>query len=159
MECERHAATAVLRFGGVPTDIEIKKIRDKWPDADLTPGQEIACEDVGAEIGHAVASCRFQTVTARWRRLVERGPAGVVIGRRHGVFVVLKDGQVVDSNESDLRSAIRKTRRVVLRGGKVDVAKLSEDEQKRHALHVSLTAKLLSAASIRKNETALPKLK
>jgi len=150
---------AQLCFGGVPTDPEIKRIRDKWPDADLRPGQTITCDEVAVVIGESVQADRFQTVTTRWRRLVEKGPSQLVIARRNYVFFVLRDGEVVNSNEADIRQAVKKTRRASARAQGVDVAKLSEDEKKRHDLHVGLTAKLLATANVRRNGTKqLPKM-
>jgi len=151
-------AEAVLYFGGVPTDPDIKRIRDKWPDAELQPGQEIPCDEVAAAIGEPINSNRFRTVTARWRRLVEKGPTGLVVKQRRGAFAVLAPGEVVNSNESDLRGAIKKTRRAAIRGSRVEVAELSEDERKRHDIHVMLTSKLLLTANIHKNRPALPKM-
>ena len=146
-----------LRFGGVPTDPDIKLIRDRWPDADLKAGQAIDCDDVAAVLGLSNGSNRFQTVTARWRKLVEKGPTALVIGQRNGVFQVLESGQVVNRNEGDFRSGFKRFRRGAIRGARsVDVLRLSEDEKKRHDLHTMLTGKVLAVSNLRKDAPALP---
>jgi len=148
-----------LRFGGVPTDPDIKRIRDRWPDSDLAPGQSIACDDVATVLGLPKTSHRFQTVTARWRKLVERGPTALVIGRRDGEFRVLAPGQVVNANERDFRGGFKRFRRGSIRGVRsVDVSQLSDDEKKRHDLHAKLAGKVLAVSSIRKDQAALPRL-
>lgn len=147
---------AELYFGGVPTDGELKMLRDRWPDTGLQPGQTITCEEIAAVIHVAVKTARFRTVTERWRRCVERGPVGLVVGRHEWAFHILKAGQVVNSNESDLRSAAKKARRAAVRGAKIDVLQLSEDERKRHDLHVAMTGKVLSAMNVRGKQKALP---
>jgi hypothetical protein len=150
-------AKTTLYFGGVPTDPDVKRIRDQWPDANLQSGQQIECGEVARAFGESTESTRFRTVTGRWRKLVERS-VGLVIRKRGDYFVVLKDGEVVNSNESDIRSAVKKTRRAGIRSTRVNVKNLSEDEQKRHDLHVKLTGKLLAVANIRNGSPALPKM-
>jgi hypothetical protein len=150
-------AKTTLYFGGVPTDPDVKRIRDQWPDANLQLAQEIPCEEVAAAFGERVGSNRFVTVTNAWRKHVERN-CQLLIRKRAGNFVILDNAGVVNHNDSKIRGAMRQVRRVAVRSTYVDRKKLGEDDLKRHDLQQSLTGKLLAVANIRNGSPSLPKM-
>jgi hypothetical protein len=66
-------------FGGVPTDPDIKRLRDHFPDSQMQEGAQFPYADVEEVLGVDRKSNRFRTVTTRWRKIVE-DESGFIIG-------------------------------------------------------------------------------
>jgi len=119
-------------FGGVPTEPEVRRLREAYPDASLTPDVTIPYEDAAHIIGCRASSTRFRTVTDRWRKMVEQN-TGKIIGRFDGThFRTLTESEKLELGEGKLRSAVRFSRRSHVVSGRVNIRDLSPEERARH---------------------------
>lgn len=146
-----------LFFGGVPTDPEINMLRERYPVADMSPGQVIPYKEVAEVIGCPHGEHRFKTVTGRWRRLVENETQTVVIGTERGVgFKVLDNTGKIDLGQSKLVTAVRSARRSYKLTATVRGPVNDEDKERLTQLQRRSGA-LLATAQI-KSTVELPKL-
>lgn len=144
-------------FGGVPTDIDVKKLRERYEDVTLTPGTLIPYDEVAELLQLPKNNLRFRTVTNRWRRIVEN-ETNIIIGTLPGeAFKVLNESEKVDLSGSKLRSSGRYARRSYVVGSRVDRKALTDDEVRSLDHKLSVSAKVLAAAQLRQNIT-LPQL-
>jgi hypothetical protein len=152
-------SSTTLVFGGIPTDMDVKKIREAFPDDELQEGQVIPYATISDIIGNAKDANRFRSVTNRWRKLVEKD-SQKFIGTEPGVgFKVLKDGEKLELSGSKLRSAVKSVRRSYVVAGHVDTKRLDEEERGRYDMLCSRHAKLLAAAQVRgQKEEDLPSI-
>jgi hypothetical protein len=145
-----------LHFGGVPTDPDIRRIRQEHPDHTLTPGTLIRYEDVERLIQTGRDTARFRTVTDKWRRQVEDETGSVVIGTEPGLgFKVLTEAEKLNLGYDKLRSAARSARRSYVVAGRVSVSQLSEEDRERHRVLQQRNAAVISAAQV-KSKAQLP---
>ena len=145
-------------FGGVPTEPDVKALRETWPDSAMEAGQVIPYDAVAKVIGSKRESARFRTVTSRWRALVERETGRIVIGVELGVgFKVLDNTQKIDLGHSHLASAVRQSRRAYRLTATVDTKGLDEQDRDRLTLLQRRSGALLATAQI-KGTAALPTL-
>lgn len=144
-------------FGGVPTDIDIKKIREFYEESDLAPGRIIPYDEVAELLKINKNSFRFRTVTNRWRKIVEN-ETNIIIGTEPGEgFKVLTESEKAELSGSKLRSAGRFARRSYVVGNRIDRRALTEDEARMLDHKIAVSAKVLAAAQLRQNLT-LPQL-
>jgi len=119
-----------LYFGGIPTEPDVKKIRERWPDDSLKVGQVITDEDMQNLILCDYGTSRFRTVTHAWRKALEL--AGILIGRERGVgFLVLNDSEKLDLQEGKVKTSVRAMKRSREIGTHVDRKKLTDEERTR----------------------------
>jgi hypothetical protein len=140
----------------MPTDVDVRRIRDKYPDDSLA-GEIASKEDIAELIGCDVLSHRFRTVTARWRRLVE-AETSKIIGLGEGIFHVLSDVEKVDLACGKQRHAFRAVKRSVKVSSLVDRAELDDVDRKRID-HVDMIAtRVGEAAQLRDRQMKTKKL-
>ncbi|MGD9818458.1 MAG: hypothetical protein AB7V04_07130 [Desulfomonilaceae bacterium] len=137
-------------FGGLPTDMDIKRLRERWPDAEMKPGDKILYDAVAGVIGAKYRSSRFTSVTNQWRKVVER-ESNIILGTEPATaFVVLNESEKLDMSGQKLRMAGRAARRSWVVGSRIDRKQLSCEEARRLDHNVSVTAKIISSTQIRK---------
>lgn len=136
-------------FGGIPTDIDVRAIREHWPDESLKVGEVIKHDDMEAILKCGRKSCRYKTVTARWRKLVENSTNKIIGAKRGEGFVVLSEREKVGLSGDKLRSAGRLARRSYIVAGRIDVKELSDDQRKELDFVNRKTAAVLTAAKLR----------
>ena len=147
-----------LYFGGVPTEMDVRKLRESYSEGALEIGKVIPYEEVEKLLGVRRTDHRWQTVTHRWRKIVER-EAGVIIGTVSGeAFKVLDSRETLDTACGKFRSAVRFTRRSLVLNAYVDRKKLSEAEVKRHDFLNARSAAIMAATQLRGRGSELPKL-
>lgn len=140
--------TQSMYFGGVPTDPDIRRIREEYPDEQLAEGDFIPYSAIEQVIRCEKGSNRYKTVTNRWRGLVEKENQ-IVIGTRPGEgFVVLTDAEKVDMSGGKLRTAVRQTRRSIVVGSMVDRRKLDPAQKARLAHIEAVNARLAETARL-----------
>lgn len=136
-------------FKGLPTEMDVKVLRDTFPQASLTVGLVIPYERVEKLIKERKGSFRFNTVTNRWRKEVERN-FGVILGVQAGVgFEVKSDSQKVGLASQKNRSATRCARRALKVSALVAVAKLNDDEKNTHLFNVQRAGAFMATAQLR----------
>jgi len=124
----------------------------------LKVGQVIPYAAVEAVVKTAKSTCRFKTITGRWRRLVERD-SEVILGAEKGVgFRVLDNSEKLELSCSKLRSGVKSTRRSFHVAGYVERKALSVEEAKRYDMMTARAAAVMAAAQMRGRGTELPKL-
>lgn len=149
---------AKLFFGGVPTDIDVRALRDAFPDSGLKVGQIIPYEEVEKAIKVRKESHRFKTVTNRWRHLVEKD-SGLVIGAEAGKgFCVLDNSGKLGLSCQKVRTSVRAARRAIHVAGYVERKELNEEERARYDLMASKAAGIAIAGQIRGRGTERPQL-
>jgi hypothetical protein len=137
-------------FGGLPTGMDVKRLRERWPDAKMQPGDRMLYSDVEEIIGAKYRSTRFKSVTDQWRKVVER-ESNIIIGTEAATaFVVLNESEKLDMSGQKLRMAGRAARRSWVVGSRIDRKQLSCEEARRLDHNVSVTAKIISSTQIRK---------
>jgi hypothetical protein len=145
-----------MYFGGIPTDIDIRKIRDRYPEMELKTGSIIPYGDIAKLIGVEVSSHRFKTVTNRWRKLVERETGHIMIGVEPGKgFKVMSESEKASEARSKQRGAIKAARRGLVISARVDVKQLSENERKLFDHSIVMQSKIVSIGQVRR-QIALP---
>jgi len=131
-----------LFIGGRDTTPEIDAIR-----AAITPrpGESVSHEDVAQVAGIEADSTRFQTVTNRWRRLVERDSA-IQVESRDRVFHFLTASEALERGKTDVHRIGKATGRLHVRVTRIDTAALSDEQRQLHGLVSRETLALLDSA-------------
>ena len=143
-----------LYFGGVPTELEVKALREAFPAMEV--GQEITTEEVEKIIDVKKGESRYYTVTVRWRKEVERKD-GLVIGQTPEGFRVLDDADKTNLSTKKLISATRLARRSRHVAALVDVSKLTPEQRKEFDHVAKASAAIILAAKI-KPQAELPEI-
>ena len=144
--------------GGVPTDVDVKALREAYPEHRMEPEMVIPYAEAERLLKLSKGSNRFRGVTGRWRKLVE-AETGMVIGVERGEgFKVLNEPEKIDLSGSKLRSAARAAHRSYEVGSLVDVAQLTHEDRRRLNFYTLKSAKLIAAAQVRSGKNLLPDL-
>jgi hypothetical protein len=145
-------------FGGVPTDVDIKTLREAYPESEMEAGVVIPYSEVEQLLQEKKWSNRFKGVTNRWRKMVE-GETGKVVGTQPGVgFKVLEETEKVDLSGSKLRTAARMAKRSYTVASRVLAGKLSEEDRNRLDFYTTKSSKVIAASQIRSRKNLLPDL-
>lgn len=145
-------------FGGVPTDVDVKTLRDTYPESQMEAGQVIPYREVERLLNERKDSHRWKGVTNRWRKIVEN-ETGIVVGVERGEgFKVLEEPEKVDLSGSKLRSAARAARRSYEVGNRVNARLLSEEDRHRLDFYTTKSSKVIAASQIKSRKKLLPDL-
>ena len=146
-----------LFFGGLPTDIEMAKLREAYPESKMSSGDFFPYSDIEKLIELEWKSTRFRSVTNRWRRVVE-GETNIFIHPDPGKgFKVLTEPEKLALSGKKFGSAGKIARRSFVIGSRVDRKALSENELTALDHLASGAAKIHAAAQI-KRQLELPKI-
>lgn len=142
---------------GVPTDVDIKKLREKHPDASLAVGSIITYTQLEKDLGIPRGKSRFGNIVRRWRFLLEE-ESGFVTKARAGIGIVICDdrSKVALANEKR-RNSINSARRSIVISGLVNTKNLTDEERKVHDHNSNLMASVIAIAQVRQ-PLELPKL-
>ena len=146
-------------FGGVPTEPDIKKIREVFPDTKLEEGDRIPYRKISDVISEEYNTSRWRTVTMQWRKKVEKD-TGIIIGADgdERAFYVMSNPEKVGLMRQKLRSASRFARRTYTISAVVDVTKINEEDRKMHEFCQSRSAKIIATAQLRSGQKQLPEM-
>ena len=148
---------AKLYRGAIPTEEDIKKLREAFPDDELTPGAKIAYSEIVKVLGVGSRSCRFRTCTTRWRKRLEE-ESGVILVAIKGIgFKITTDTDRLDLSTSKAKMALRAAHRSKEVGKTIDRQKLTEDEQKRLDVTLRFAAAIAGVDELR-SKASLPTL-
>lgn len=147
-----------LFAGGVPTEPEVRALREAFPEGEMKPGQVIPYEEVERVINTRRDDNRFRSVTTRWRKVVERETGDVVLGSEPNVgFKVLDNTAKISLGHSKLTTAVRSSRRAYVLTARVSPKELSEEEKTRWLALQRRSAAMIATAQI-KSTAPLPTL-
>jgi hypothetical protein len=143
-------------FGGIPTDIDIKKLNDNYPADALKAGDVIFYSEIEDLLKINRNDHRFKTVTTRWRSILER-ETGMRIGAYAGdTFKVMSESEKLVAVENKKRSVVRQVRKNRARTTMINPKELTEDERRRLE-HESITANnILAIQQLRNKQLTLP---
>jgi len=141
-------------FAGIPTAPDIKRLCDHWPPSQMSEGNRMEYADVESVIQCKRKSLRYVTITAAWRRQIER-ETGIIIGTVKGeAFLVLNDSEKLEMSGGKIKSAVRHVRRGYQVAALTNRKRLSSEEANRldHLQHIAVriqeTARLASRAQL-----------
>lgn len=140
-----------LYFGGIPTDLDVKKLQEHWPENEMKPGDTYEYEEISGLLDVPVKSNRFRTITNRWRRVVEHA-VGIIIGPSDGKCLkVLTESEKLGLSRSKLRTSSKLGRRSMTILARTDRKALSDAERAAYDHQKETSAKVISAAQLRKS--------
>jgi hypothetical protein len=139
-----------LYFGGVPTDLDVKKIREVYPEHQMRIGQVIPYSQIVAIIGANYGTSRFFSVTNAWRKKVE-SETSIILSAQEGThFRVLSETEKVDLSASKLVSAAKHARRSFVIANRIDVKQISQEDKQRLDHQVNVSSKIIASSKLRK---------
>ncbi len=120
---------AKLYFGGLPTEMDVRRLRDAF-----TPkvGTGVTYEEIENVIGARYKSGRFDSVTSAWRRGLMR--EGFDTARYDGAVRFLTADEVHDECQGGLVRQRRSARRLCIRTEAIDPKALGGRHAKEHEL-------------------------
>ena len=135
---------------GIPTDFDVKRLRERYPDNSLTPGMEVRYADICAIIGvQSYKTGRFQSVTNAWRKAI-MSESGIILKAKEGThYVVCDNADKAQIAVDKMKMAARATRRSIIIGKLVDRKALSEDQLKRFDFSQRFNASVLALQSVK----------
>ena len=149
--------SAVLNFGGLTTDPEIRKLKERWPKSSLAEGVIVTYSDVESVIGAEWGSNRYNTITERWRKMLRN---------EHGIhldpFVFGASYKVLDAHEKfvkqcrKMQEANRKERFSLRTYRDIDLNKLTPEERKQADFVAAKSAKRLAIGQMKSPHQLLP---
>lgn len=136
-------------FGGIPTDLDIKRLRDKFPETEMKEGSIFNYNDIENILNCRRDSNRYKTVTSRWRRML-LSDYGIIVGCEKSIgFKVLNDSEKLDLSGSKIRYAERSMKRSVIVSSKVNRGKLTDEEKNRLDMYSDRASKCLAVLQIK----------
>lgn len=138
-------ATATPFFGGLPTDLDVKKLAERF--GVPAPGTLLRHEEIAECIGAAWKSNRYRTVLNQWRRkLLKEQNLDTIVEAGEGLKI-LRPIERVDASEADFKSSTRKLRKAAVRVSLVDEKTLDEPGRRRRDHLREVTSRLYMQAA------------
>lgn len=144
---------ALFRIG-LPTDIDVKRLRERYPDSQLTPGITIQYAEIFPIIGVKEDNGRFKSVTNAWRKKL-LSESGIILKAQDKKFIVCDNAEKAQLSIDKTKMAARATRRSTIIGKLVDRNALTEDQLKRFDFSQRFNASVMALQSV-KRQAELP---
>lgn len=141
---------------GLPTGIDVKRLRERYPDNQLLPGVAIQYSDIYPIIGVKEDNGRFRSVTNAWRKAI-MSESGIILKAQDKRFVVCDNADVAQLAVDKSKMAARATRRSAIIGKLVDRKTLTEDQLRRFDFSQRFNASVMALQSVR-SQAELPTL-
>ena len=141
---------------GLPTGIDVKRLRERYPDNQLLPGVTIQYSDIYPIIGVKEDNGRFRSVTNAWRKAI-MSESGIVLRAQDKKFVVCDNVEKAQLAVDKSKMAARATRRSAIIGKLVDRKSLTEDQLRRFDFSQRFNASVMALQSVR-SQVELPTL-
>ena len=148
---------AVLYFKGLPTDPEMRKLREAYPKDSLKEGRTIQYDELESIIGTAYGSSRFDTVISRWRRLMQR---------EHGIHIdphvpgkslkVLDDHEKAEKAKKAFQESVKKELKSVMVFKDIARDNLTLEERAQTDFIMAKIAKRQAISQIKSPDLLLP---
>lgn len=141
---------------GLPTGIDVKRLRERYPDNQLLPGVTIQYSDIYPIIGVKEDNGRFRSVTNAWRKAI-MSESGIILRAQDKKFVVCDNVEKAQLAVDKSKMAARATRRSAIIGKLVDRKTLTEDQLRRFDFSQRFNASVMALQSVR-SQVELPTL-
>ena len=141
---------------GLPTGIDVKRLRERYPDNQLLPGVTIQYADIYPIIGVNEDNGRFRSVTNAWRKAI-MSESGIILRAQDKKFVVCDNVEKAQLAVDKSKMAARATRRSAIIGKLVDRKTLTEDQLRRFDFSQRFNASVMALQSVR-SQAELPTL-
>ena len=141
---------------GLPTGIDVKRLRERYPDNQLLPGVTIQYADIYPIIGVKEDNGRFRSVTNAWRKAI-MSESGIILRAQDKKFVVCDNVEKAQLAVDKSKMAARATRRSAIIGKLVDRKMLTEDQLRRFDFSQRFNASVMALQSVR-SQAELPTL-
>lgn len=141
---------------GLPTGIDVKRLRERYPDNQLLPGVAIQYADIYPIIGVKEDNGRFRSVTNAWRKAI-MSESGIILRAQDKKFVVCDNVEKAQLAVDKSKMAARATRRSAIIGKLVDRKTLTEDQLRRFDFSQRFNASVMALQSVR-SQAELPTL-
>lgn len=141
---------------GLPTGIDVKRLRERYPDNQLLPGVTIQYSDIYPIIGVKEDNGRFRSVTNAWRKAI-MSESGIILRAQDKKFVVCDNVEKAQLAVDKSKMAARATRRSAIIGKLVDRKTLTEDQLRRFDFSQRFNASVMALQSVR-SQAELPTL-
>ena len=115
-------------FGGIPTDIEVKLLSDRF--GVPKQGQIIKYDDITDVIKVQRTESRWGSVVSAWRKKLERENNIILTAVKNLGFEALTSSGRVDFSAKVFKQAIKRTGRAATIASKTNRKELSESERK-----------------------------
>lgn len=146
-----------MYFGGIPTEIDIKKLREAWPETKMKIGDKFTYSAIENLLGIKKESNRFKTITTRWRKIIEK-QVGIILGPYEGIgFKVLSEHEKLELSGTKLRIAVNSTRKSMTILALTDRNQLTDKEKADYDHRQIANSKIMAAAQI-KRKPILPEI-
>jgi hypothetical protein len=128
-------------FGGLPTDPEVRKLRERFPDMESLKGMTITHEEIEVTINLRRDHDRYHTVTTAWRKRVAKDTGIIIRGdwpETIGIgFRVLSDSEMLRFSVDRRKRGGRMIRSSHIALANIDDSKLTDEERRlrQHGLH------------------------
>ena len=139
---------------GLPTGIDVKRLRERYPDNQLLPGVTIQYSDIYPIIGVKEDNGRFRSVTNAWRKAI-MSESGIILRAQDKKFVVCDNVEKAQLAVDKSKMAARATRRSAIIGKLVDRKTLTEDQLRRFDFSQRFNASVMALQTI-KHQAELP---
>lgn len=140
---------------GIPTDIDVRKLRERYPDNTLTAGTAIPYADIYNLLGLSSDKAgRFFSVTSAWRKKL-LSESGIILMVRDKKYIVCDNAEKAQLAVDKTKMAARATRRSTIIGKLVDRKSLSEDQLKRFDFSQRINASVMALQTV-KPQAELP---
>ena len=139
---------------GLPTDLDVKRLRERYPDNQLLPGVTIQYADIYPIIGVKEDNGRFKSVTYGWRKKL-LSESGIILKAQDKKFMVCDNVEKAQLAVDKTKMAARAVRRSSIIGKLVDRKALSEDQLKRFDFSQRFNASVTALQTI-KHQAELP---
>ena len=146
-----------LYFKGLPTDIEVNKLREQYPEGKMSVGDFYPYVVVEKLLSIDRGLNRFKTVTMRWRKIVER-ETNIVIDTVAGEgFKVLSEVEKIGTASKYNRRAATSAKKGFMRASRVDRKQLGPEELVTLTHQLNVAAKIHASAQL-KGPALLPEV-
>lgn len=143
-------------FKGNSTNVDVRKLQEKWPESAMKPGDIIRYEELAEVLSLELGTNRFKTIINRWRNLIEAS-TGKRLAAIDGRLQVLTEPEKLFAVEGKSRSIVRQSRKNLLRTTYVDRKALSDDEKMRLD-HVTMNESRVVAIRQLREGVSLPEM-
>ena len=122
-------AEACVYRRGIPTEPDVNKLKEKFPDTNLKNNDIIPYQDIALIIGVAVSSSRFKTVMSVWRKYLEQTSNIILKPLKGQGYLVLSDSGKLNAAADKYKSAKKMAARAIIITTHINTSNLTQAEK------------------------------